>query len=321
MQEFQVFDWAEIGARIREKRVFLCWFIPVTFVVVWVLSFSVPTYFSSTTSLSTEQMRAEDEYRTLTLNRPEQFDLGLAPLAYSITPDDYTELLESTEFICRVLGATVMTADSSFTGTYYAYLATQYKYSWLKTVKRAIRGKKQPEAGEELPPLDPFYPRGIVAEAIGLAQNSLSCDVDRHSKLTTITAKAQDPLVAAMVAQAVADQMKLFTSEYYLSKAEETYEHLQEQIAFLHAEYQEAVRQGDEGYAAMLDQAYSSFQRQAIMFNAQLRYCRSFTTLVNASVPTEKAGPHHLAFALLATILIGLIALCIICRREIFGNK
>ncbi|MBO4578146.1 MAG: hypothetical protein J5688_05495 [Paludibacteraceae bacterium] len=319
MQEFQVFDWAAIGARIREKRVFLCWFLPVTFVAVWALTFSVPTYYTCETSLTTEQMQSEEVYRTLTLNRPENYDLGLSAIAYSISPDDYVGLVVSTDFICRVLATPVMTADTSFTGTYYEYLETQYRYPWHKALMRLIRGKHSAEVGEALPALDPFYPRGRVAEAIGLAQKSIKCYVDRQTRLTTLTIKAQDPLVAAMVAQAVAETLQQFTSEYYFDKTGRVYEHLQEQIAFVHAEYLEALKSGDTRYAAMLDEAHTSFVRQAIILNAQMRYCQVFSTLSNASVPTEKAGPHHLTIALVATVLVALIALCLICRKELFG--
>ncbi|MBQ7530480.1 MAG: hypothetical protein IJT12_02075 [Paludibacteraceae bacterium] len=319
MQEFQVFDWAAIGARIREKRVFLYWFIPVTFILVWALTFSVPNYFTSEIALSTEMVHSEEGYRSFTLNRPENFDLGLSAIAYSISPDDYVTLVASTDFICRVLATPVMTADTSFTGTYYEYLETQNRYPWHKALVRLMRGKKNAEVGEPLPELDPFFPRGRVAEAIGLAQKNISCYVDRQTKLTTLTIKAQDPLVAALVAQSAAEILKQVTSEYYLDKTERVYEHLEQQIVFVHDQYLEALKSGDKAYADMLNEAHQSFSRQAILLNAQMRYYQIFTTLSNASVPTEKAGPHHLSVAFIATILIGLIALCIICRKELFG--
>ena len=320
MQEFQVFNWAAIGARIRSKRVFLYWFIPATFICVWALTFDVPTYFTCATSLSTEEMRVTDNERSLTLNRPENFDLGLSMLMYSIVPDDYDEVVASSEFLCRVLATPVVTADSSFSGTYYEYLATQYRYPIHKAFVRLLRGKHQAQVGEPLPALDPFYPRGRADEAIGLARKNIDCEIDRLTKLTTITVKAQDPLVAALIAQSAADNLKQFTAEYYLGKTEQAYEHLQEQIAFVHAEYLEAVKAGDNSYATMLDEAYNSFTRQAIMLNVQMRYYQTFTTLGNACVPSEKAGPHHITIALLAMIIIGLLALCIICRRELFGT-
>ena len=320
MQEFQVFNWAAIGARIRSKRVFLYWFIPVMFICAWALTFDVPTYYTCATSLSTEEMRVTDNDRSLTLNRPENFDLGLSMLAYSIIPDDYDEVVASSDFLCRVLATPVITADSAFCGTYYEYLATQYRYPVHKAFIRLLRGKHQAEVGDPLPALDPFYPRGRADEAIGLARKNIDCEIDRLTKLTTITVKAQDPLVAALIAQAAADNLKQFTAEYYFDKTEQVYEHLQEQIAFVQAEYLEAVRAGDNAYATMLDEAYNSFTRQAIMLNAQMLYCRTFTTLGNTCVPSEKSGPHHITIALLATILIGLLALCIICRRELFGT-
>lgn len=318
MQNNQVFSWAEIGARIRAKRVFLYWFIPITFIVIWVLTFSVPTYYSCSTSLSTEQMRSTEVERAMTINHPENFDLGLAPLAYSIVPDDYVEVINSTDFLCKLLLTPVLTKDSSFAGTYYEYLATQYRYPWHKSIKRFLQGKKQPLPGEPLPELDAFYPKGLVAEVIALTRKNIGCEVDHTTKLTTISVVAQDPLVAALVAQATSDNLQQVTSQYYLSKSEEVYEHIQDQLVFLHAEYNEAMEHNDQAYAEMVSQAYTSFRRQAIVFNAQLRYYRVFTTLNNVSVPTEKAGPRHLTLAVIGTFLLTLLAILCICHRELF---
>lgn len=319
MNEFQVFDWSAIGARIRAKRVFLYWFIPVTFLCIWGFTFTIPTYYNCTTSLSTEEVYAAEMNRTMTLNRPEQYDLGLMPLAYSIVADDYDEVIRSSDFLCRILNTPVMTADSSFSGTYYAYLAIEHKYSWSQSVMRFLRGIRRHDADQPLPALDPFFPRGVAAEALGLARKNITCNVDRRTSLTTISVRAQDRLVAAQVAQAVSDNLKAFTSEYFLNKTEGVYAHLQEQITLTYTDYEFAKSQGDKEYAAMLYEAYRSFERQAIILNAQMRYYQIFTTLYNVSVPVVPAGPHHLLPAGLGTIVLALLALLVICRRELFG--
>lgn len=308
-----------MAARIKDKRKFFYWFIPLTLLGVWGLTFSVPTYFSCSTSLSTEGVISAESNRAFTLNRPENFDLGLTAQVYSIDPDDYAEITGSTEFLCRVLATPVMTKDSSFCGSYYEYLVTHYRYSWLQSCKRLLHGTRQPQPGEPLPALDPFYPKGVAAEAISLAGRSISCDVDRHTQLTTISVNAQDPLVAALVAQSAADNLKRFNTEYLYDKSDRVFQHLQDQMAGIHAEYKEALLMGDEAYAAMLSEAYDSFQRQAIIFSTQLRYMDIFTTLNNVTVPRQPAGPHHLLTALLATVLATLLAMLCICRRELFG--
>ena len=320
MSEFQVFNWTAIADRIRSKRVFLCWFTPLVFICVWVLTYSVPTYYNCTTSLSTEEMRIGNSNRGMTLNRPENFDLGLATMSYSIVADDYDELVASTDFICRVLRTPVMTADSSFAGSYYEYLATQHRYSWFKSLRRRMSGQTSAMRGEVLPPLDPFYPRDRAGEAIALAGKAISCDVDRQTKLTTISVTAQDPLVVALLAQAVADTLEQVTSAYYRDKTYRVYQDLQQQIAAVDEQRRSVRAEGDIAYADMLDQAYHSFIRQAIALRAQIRNYQIFTTLNNPSVPTRPAGPHHLSAALVVTFVIVLLALAVICRRELFGS-
>jgi len=321
MQEFQVFDWTSIGNRIHSKRTFLYWFIPLTLCCVWGLTFSVPSYFVCSTSLTTEEMHPEEGFRTFTFNHPENYDLGVAPMAYSIVAKDYPEVVGSTEFICRILSTPVVTEDSSFSGTYYTYLATRYRYPWHKACSRFLHGKAQLAEGAPLPQLDAFYPRGAAADAICLAQKDICCDVDRHTSLITLSVKAQDALVAAMVTQAVADELKQFADNYFLSKTELVYQSLQEHIALTYADYEQAVRTGDSTRAAMLQDAYRSFQRQAIVLHAQMHHSRMFITLNNVTVPADKAGPHRLTTALLSTLIIVMLALLYICRRELFCSS
>ena len=319
MNEFQVFDWNAIGARIRAKKVFIYCFIPVCFICIWALTYSIPTYYTCETSLAAEKVESAEPYRSFTLNRPEQFDLSLSPFRYSIEPDDYVEIVQSTEYLCRVLNTPVMTADSSFSGTYYAYLATQYNYPWYKLVLRFLLRQKQPKAGDPLPGLDPFYPRGVAKEALTLARKSIKCDVDRRTALTKFKIRAQDKLVAALVAQAAADNLQQLTAEFYIDKSENLYRQLQEQIAVTYADYEQAQRLGDSQRAAMLLDAYHAFERQSIILGAQIRYEKMFTTLRNASVPSNPGGPHHLLTAGIATVLLTLLALLIVCWRELFG--
>ena len=318
MQEFQVFDWTAIGSRLRSKRTFLYWFIPLTFCCIWALTFSVPTYYVCPTSLTTEEIHSAESFRTLTVNRPENYDLGVSPLSYSIGAKDYPEVVHSTEFICRILNTPVVTEDSTFVGTYYAYLATQYRYPWLKACSRFLHGKSPIPEGAALPKLDPFYPKGIAADAVCLAQNDIRCDVDRHTSLITLSVKAQDPLVAALVAQAVTDNLQQFAADHFLSKTEQLYQSLQEHIVLTYSDYEQAQREGDDARAAMLHDAYRAFQRQAIVLNAQMRYNQMFTTLGNVTVPSEKSGPHRILTAALGTLIVAFLALLVICRRELF---
>ena len=311
------FTWSNICPRIREKKVFLCWFIPIIFICTWILTYSVPSYYISTTSLSTEGVQATDGSRTITLNRPENYDLGLATTVYSIVPDDYCEVIYSTDFLCRVLNTPIVNADSSFIGTYYEYIATQYQYSWYTNFIRFIHRKKQPAMGDPLPVLDPFHPRGLAIEAINTAKKNIRFDINPRSKLITLTVKEQDPLVAALIAQAVSDGLNQFATDYYLSKTKQTYQHMQTMIAQANADYEQAMQNGDNTYAAMLRDARLAFERQAITINAQARSYQMFTTLNNVSVPTGIAGPRHLSLAIPVTLFILMLVLMCICRREL----
>lgn len=317
MQDNKAIDWKDLNVRIKAKRKFLYWFVPLTFVCTLVLTFSIPTYYVCTTSLSTEDMHSSDPNRSLTLNRPENYDLGFVAMDYSIVPEDYDEVIQSTAFLCKILQTPVATADTCFSGTYYEYLATQQRYSWYTRFSRFIHGKKQPQAGEPLPTPDPFRPMGVANEAITTARNSINFSIDHRTKLITLSVKGQDPLVAALVTQAVSDALNQFASDYFLGKTKHLYLHLQSQIEQTTADYELALRQGDNMRASMLRDACYAFERQAILLNAQMQNHQLFTTLNNVTVPDSAAGPRHLRIAICATILILILVLLCICRHDL----
>lgn len=319
MQAKQELSWAAIGARLKANRFFLYWFIPLTFVCALSLTYSVPTYYVCSTSLSTEEMSAIADGRSFTLNHPENYDLGLGPLRYSITPDDYDEVVESTEFICKVLATPVKTEDNSFEGTYYEYVIRHYRKSWSEACKQWLTRGEAYQADAQLPELDAFHPKGVVATAIARAKKSISCSINHQTKLVTLSVKAQDPLVAALVAQATSDELNRFTTDYYTDKVKQTYQLLQTQIELMRAQYEEAARAGDNARASMLHDACISFERQAIMQNALAHNYKMFTTLKNVTVPQQKAGPKHLVTAIAVTLVALVLALLVIYRKELIS--
>jgi len=308
-----------MAARIKAKRVFLYCFIPVTFACIWGLTFSVKTYYVCSVALAPEEVRAAEGNRVLTLNRPENYDLGIVQTSTNVSPEHMNQITASTSFLCKVLETPVMTSDSSFTGTFYEYLTTEYRAPIHEIILRWLRGKKHAESVNELPPLDPFYPRGYAAEAVNLARKLIECDVDRRTFLTIIDVKTQDRLVSALIAQSVIDILEKFAAEIPVKKMEVLHNNLQEYIHQTYMSYESALEQGDSAHAAMLLEACASFERQAIVLSGQKQNYKMFSVLKNASVPTEKSGPHHILTALIATILLTLLALLWICRRELLG--
>ena len=321
MQEFEVFDWSAMRERLHAKRKFLYWFIPAILIGTWGLTFSVATYYECTATMTPEDLRPAEQNRVMTLNRPENYDLGIAQLMNSVSAEDYCQIVSSTKFLCQVLQTPVMTRDSIFSGTYYAYLATQYRYPWHKAVMRFLRGKKRSLPDEALPEPDPFYLRGVAADAYSLASKHISATTDRRTLLFTISVEAQDPLVAALVAQSVQDNLENILTDYHNQRFDALRKGLDEQLRITEDERQAALEAGDKERAAMLAEACRAFERQAIILRAQVQNVKKLAVLRNVSVPTQKAGPHHITLAVIITALVTLFALIWICRKELFGMQ
>ena len=110
---------------------------------------------------------------------------------------------------------------------YYEYLIKHHRNTWAASCKQWLKGTNTANVEGELPELDPFQPKQLAAIAISRAKKSISCSINHQTKLVTITVKEQDPMVAALVAQATADELNRFTTDYYTDKVKQTYQLLQ----------------------------------------------------------------------------------------------
>lgn len=318
-KEFQVFDWSAMWRETCAHRKTFYWLVPVSLVAVWVLTFNKANYFDSSVVLATEEIRAMDGNRVFTMGRSEDYDLNYTLSVNAINPEDYEFILSSTDFLCTILQTPVMTKDSLFVGSYYEYLVNCHRYTWLESLFRLVRGQRRPEPGVSLPAADPFYLRGYAAEAVSLARKALSSETNRRTAAVTLRVREQDPLVAALVARATTEELEAFMTRYHYSKRLALGKAMREKVAETHQAYESAIARGDQAEAALLRDAYQSFQRQAIILEAQAREEKTLYVLHNASVPTEKAGPHHLLMAIAGCFVISFVVLLWICRKELLG--
>lgn len=308
--------WQALGAKIKSHSRLFCWLLPLTFVVTVACTFLIPPTFQSVTSLSPENLEALDEHRVTTLQRPENFDLGIVNTDISIRSANYPQILQATTYQQAVLMDTVVTADGSFRGTYYEYLATRHRLSLWERIRLHDTHGFMASDLSELNAIDPFYPTHIAALAMMKMRQMVTFNVDRVTNLVTISAVAQDPMVAAMVARNAGIELEAFMHRYQEEKHTEQVEYMHQLVCDTRAKYQSAlIEHADD--APMLHDAYISFMRQAIIVEAQQVPNRTFTVTRNASTPTIKVAPKRFTAAIIVTAFAALLALCIVARTEL----
>ncbi len=305
--------------RLRAHRVFLFWSVPVCFVVVYALMFCVPTTFRSEWSLVSERIDAADEYRTLTLNSPEQYDLGLAQSRSGIDADDYRDLVLSPQVLRPLLSAPVSTLDGRFVGTYGDYVNQYMRKPLLSRVRsgvrRCFRGEQSSGSRPSCAVSDVFLTRE-EATTLAVVRKQIGCTYDKQSDIVRIEVVTQDPLVSAEVAKHLENSLQAQIEGYYAAKAQRLLAHIDSLAAHAGAQWQDAVRTHSSD-APIYRLIYDSFRRQQVICQAQMVAPKPFVTLSEPVVVYAPKGPHRLLTALLLALLYGLAAGAWICRREI----
>ena len=242
------------------------------------------------------------------------------------------EIVTSTPFLLELYHTPVQTLDGKMDTTIVAYLKTEKKPWWnhLRTLPQTAIGgimslfaddKKEIED-----PIDPFRLTPKQMGEIGSIKNIIKVELDKKTSMTKVSVTAQDPLVAATMADTVVIKLQKYITAYQATKAQEDCDYLEEIYKERQLEYYAA----QERYAKYMDSnqnlawqrkeaelerlqnemqlaydVYSSVASQLPMARAKVQEAKpSFMVLEPASVPLSTAGMRSeiivLAFVFLA---------------------
>ncbi len=313
---------SRMAQRLWSHRVLFYWSVPVCFVVVYALMFCVPTTYQSQWSLVAERTDAADEYNTLTLNHPEQYDLGLAQTRNGIGADDYNDMVYSPQLLRRLLVAPVATIDGKFNGTYSDYINHYQRKTLLSKVgsgiSRCFNGGQQMSSNASYAAEDIFFTRE-EANTIATIRKQITCTLERKSDIVRIEVVTQDPLVSAQVAKHIENELQALIENYYKSKAQRLTAHIDSLTAAAESDWKEAVRtQAKE--ADTYHHIYDSFRRQQVIYQAKAIVPKPFTALSEPAIVYTPVGPHRLRTTLLLTFVYALLVGAWICRKELIES-
>lgn len=308
-----------MAQRLRTHRVWFYWSVPVCFVVVLVIMLCVPKTYQSSWSLVVEDQRAIDGDRTLTINSPEQYDLGLFQTRNSINEYSYSDLVTSSQLLKSLASAPVSTLDGQFEGSYSDYINHYMRKPVLQRAKRSVmrlfRGKAK-GAPVSSAPLEDVYLTPGQAATMAVMRQQISCTFDKRTDIVKIDVLTQDPLVSAQVAKHVENQLEALIMGYQTQKIESVLSHIDTLTLHAENEWKEAVRT----HSANTDtyrQIYESFRRQQVIYQAQMVARKPFVTLSEPTIVYEKTGPHPLRTSILSTLAFAVLLAAWFCRREL----
>ena len=228
------------------------------------------------------------------------------------------EIVASTPFLLELYHTPVQTLDGKMDTTIVAYLKTEKKPWWNhlrslpQTAIGGIMNLFADEKEEMEDPIDPFRLTPKQMGEIGSIKSIIKVELDKKTSMTKVSVTAQDPLVAATMADTVVVKLQKYITAYQATKAQEDCDYLEE----IYKERQQEYYAAQERYAKYMDSnqnlvwqrkeaelerlqnemqlaydVYSSVASQLPMARAKVQEAKpSFMVLEPASVPLSPSG-------------------------------
>ena len=332
---------------LKYKKVFykvLGW----TFVIGCIFTLSLPNYYKCTVTLSPELSRSRSSGGLAALASSFGVSLnGGAVGNEALFPTLYPDLMNSTEFKTGLFTIPVTIEGDEEEGepdrtmTYYEYLTTEQKQTWWSVAIKGTLGWiisliKEPEP--ESDKIDPFRLTKEQDNVVKLIEKKIVCDVDQKTMVISIDVTDQDPLICATMADSVKVRLQQAITDYRTSKARVDLEYNKKLYAEAKTRYDDVsqayVRFADGNQKAFLQSLRQKRSELEDELSLQRSICQqlagqvqqaemkvqedtpAFTTLQNATVPVEKAGPGRAKIVLVFLFLAFLITAAYSLHKE-----
>ncbi len=227
-------------ASIPGRQVFQkLWARKRLFLKVWVITFILsaayilpqPRTYSASVLLAPE-LSSGDQMGSLS-SLASSFGVNLDNEASidAIYPELYPEFIESNNFIVSLFDIQVQTIDGEIKTDLYTYLLKHQKrtfymkpiYWVMKKIKDAINPKRTSGSGDN--GINPFF---LTEEQFNMTEKlkaCIACRVEPLTNVISLNVNAQDPLVAACLADSICTKLQAAITDYRTNKARVDVEH------------------------------------------------------------------------------------------------
>lgn len=219
-------------------------------VAALVIAFSIPKKYSSDVTLAPEIAGEGDMGGLSSLASMAGINLGALGNNDAIGPDLYPMVIHSKDYLIRLFDVPVSIekGDSVLNTTYFDYLLKHQKIAWwgypmkgLGMLMKAISSKGKADTEKE-----PAGKRNFMflseeeRNVISRMQSNITCSVDKKTGIITLSAIAQDPVVAAVIVDSARMALNQFIIEYRTNKAWQDYHYMYKLYEQAKADYNKA---------------------------------------------------------------------------------
>ena len=303
-----------------------------------IIAFSIPKRYTVEVSLAPELSSESSMGGLSSLASMAGINLGALGNNDAIGPDLYPTVIRSKDYLVRLFNipVTFERGDSVHTTNYFNYLLDYQKIAWwgfprkwlgdfLKTIlpKKEATDVGAPEGNRNYLYLTDEE-RGIIM----YLQNEVTCAVDKKTGMITLSASAQDPLVAAVIADSARVALNQFIMEYRTNKARQDYEYMSKVYEQAKADYNKA----QAAYATFADanlnlttaraqaklddlqnemqlaySIYSQMANQVQLVRAKIQENTPVYTVIESVTVPERASSPRKMFLLVAIVFLAAV--------------
>ena len=320
-------DWNAVLTEIWVRRKLFYKTLPLAFILSSIFIFSIPKYYHSEVKLAPELESSSKTGGSLgTLASSFGIDLSRMQTNDAITPLLYPDLMEDNSFVYSLLNVKVYNQDNNINTTYYDYLKNYQKLAWweypIDWLSRLIQ-EHEDKFGQ-----DGYDPNNITEEEddiYEMARHDINISVDKKTRVITIRATSQDPVICKTLGDSIKDKLQVFITQYRTNKARIDRDYYQKLTDSARIEFEKnrhkyahlsdasthvtlkSATQRLQDIANDTQEKYSIYTK----LNAQLEAAKAkvqectpaFTILKAASVPVKPTGPRRVRFVFIVVLL------------------
>lgn len=306
-------------------------YLAVAFVAGIIIAFTTPKEYTTSVKLAPEETNSMLSGGISSLASMVGMDFGQNMAGDAIFPEIYPDLMNSTDFLVSLFDMKVTSQDGELTTTYFDYMRSHQKVAlldypkvWLSNLITKIRyGSSLGNGNDKVDPFCLSY--GQYNGAMSIAKH-IKCSVDKKTSVITISVKAQDPLISAVVADSVKTRLQNYITMYRTTKARNDLKYMEKLFEQSKKDYIQARHNYanfcDANQGLVLQQykskeeelendmqlkfnIYTQVAQQLQMTKAKLQErTPAFTTLQMASVPIKASSMPRL-FILIIVMFLG----------------
>lgn len=280
-------DFGAMWAAIKKHRKLYYKALPVAFIAALVIGFSIPPTYICNIKLAPEAAAKSNSSSSLA-SIASSLGVNIGNSGGSngdaIVPLFYPDLMNSVDFKTSLFPVKVKRKNDKEAKTYYDYLKNDWKYTWWDHFFGLMTPPKEKDTL-----VNNFELTGEQARIAGMINQNVSCSIDKKTSMIVITVTAQDPHVAAQLADSVKTRLQQFLTEYRTNKARANLVFVESLQRKAKKEYEHARRLYVEFMDANQDMVLLTAQQKQIDLENEMQLQYNNYTAISAQVIAAKA--------------------------------